>query len=82
MYQSLMRPKDSQPDDRDLSPDQYIHYIQEHGKECDRIEPELNRQFLEQTLKRAAATKTPFQSSSKFILDNSTKVQSFNNSNR
>ena len=81
MYQSLMRPKDSQPDDRDLSPDQYIHYIQEHGKECDRIEPELNRQFLEQTLKRAAATKTPFQSSSKFILDNSTKVQSFNNSN-
>ena len=70
MYQSLMRPKDSEPDDRDLRPDEYIHYIQEHGKECDRIEPELNKQFIQNTLRRAAQSGTPFQSSSKYILDN------------
>ena len=70
MYQSMMRPKDSEPDDRDLRPDEYIHYIQEHGKECDRIEPELNKQFMQNTLNRAAASGTPFQSSSKYILDN------------
>ena len=66
----MMRPKDSEPDDRDLSPDEYIHYIQEHGKECDRIEPELNKQFIQNTLRRAAQSGTPFQSSSKYILDN------------
>ena len=66
----MMRPKDSEPDDRDLRPDEYIHYIQEHGKECDRIEPELNKQFMQNTLNRAAASGTPFQSSSKYILDN------------
>ena len=70
MYQSMMRPKDSEPDDRDLRPDEYIHYIQEHGKECDRIEPELNKQFIQNTLRRAAQSGTPFQSSSKYILDN------------
>ena len=66
----MMRPKDSEPDDRDLRPDEYIHYIQEHGKECDRIEPELNKQFIQNTLRRAAQSGTPFQSSSKYILDN------------
>ena len=70
----MRRPKDSEPDDRDLTPNEYIHYIQEHGKECDRIEPELNKIFLNNTLKRAAETKSLFQNSSKFILDNSSQM--------
>ena len=47
MYQSIMCPKNSQTDDRDLSPDEYIHYIQEYGKECVKIEPELYKQFIQ-----------------------------------
>ena len=70
----MRRPKDSEPDDRDLTPNEYIHYIQEHGKECDRIEPELNKIFLNNTLKRASETKSLFQNSSKFILDNSSQM--------
>ena len=31
MYEYMRRPKDSEPDDRDLTPNEYIHYIQEHG---------------------------------------------------
>ena len=73
-----MRPKDSEPDDRDLNPNQYIHYIQEHGKECDRIEPELNKQFMQNTLKRAAESGTPFQTSSKFILGNNSQIKNNN----
>ena len=46
MYDYLMsikRPKDNEPDDRDIDPDYYIYYIRHHGKQCDKIEPKLNK---------------------------------------
>ena len=31
-FKSIKRPKDNEPDDRDIDPDNYLFYIQRHGK--------------------------------------------------
>ena len=76
MYNHSQRPRDSEPDDRNLNPNQYEYYIQEHGKECDRLENELNQSYLR---KKDNTIETSFQKNTKYILEN--QDNNFNNNN-
>jgi hypothetical protein len=62
---SIKRPRDNEPDDRDVDPDKYLYYIQRHGKECDRIEPQLNGLFVK--TKDIESPETPFVKGSNYF---------------
>lgn len=64
-FMSIKRPRDNEPDDRDVDPDKYLYYIQRHGKECDRIEPQLNGLFVK--TKDIESPETPFVKGSNYF---------------
>ena len=78
MYNHSQRPRDSEPDDRNLNPNEYSYYIQEHGKECDRLENELNKSLFK---KNNITPQTTFQSTTKYILGNNNNDNIYNNNN-
>ena len=78
MYNHSQRPRDSEPDNRDLNPNEYSYYIQEHGKECDRLENELNKSLFRKNHITPHAT---FQSTTKYILGNNNNENIYNNNN-
>lgn len=64
-FMSIKRPKDNEPDDRDVDPDNYLYYIQRHGKECDRLETQLNGLFVKR--KEEESPETPFVKGSNYF---------------